>query len=65
MDDRSPKERHFERRQRAGQARPASTQRGRTPSAALGFFKQDLPEDVREYATRLSRRLKKRGPAWI
>lgn len=60
MDDRSPKERHFERRQRAarqGLHLPSEEELLR----GMGFFKQDLPEDVREYATRLSRRLKKRG----
>lgn len=62
MADISARERHFERRQKAareGLHLPSEEELLR----GMGFFRQELPEDVREYAGRLSRRLKKRGRA--
>lgn len=60
MTDVSPRERHFERRRKAakeGVHLPSEDELLR----GMGFFRKDLADDVREYAGRLSRRLRKRG----
>ena len=53
-------DRHFDRRLKAAKAGLASSERGRT-AARHDFFRDELSEDIREYADRLSRRIRKRG----